>query len=241
MSSKHAFIIGGSRGIGRAISIKLAELGFDIIFSCRAISKEAKETRKAVIATGVKCKIVPFDLADREATVKAVESIIENSLPDIVVFNAGIAKDNLMAFMSPQEWDEVMRVNLDGFFNSVQPFIFPMLSRKSGRIIIITSASGQAGQAGQVNYSAAKAGLIGAMKALAREIGRKNILVNAVSPGVIETEMTSELPKEKILPLIPLNRFGKPEEVASVVGFLASEAGLYIHGQVIAVNGGLVI
>jgi len=134
-----------------------------------------------------------------------------------------------------------MRVNLDGFYNAVQPFIAPMLSRKSGRIIIVTSASGQTGQAGQVNYSASKAGLIGAMKALAREIGRRNILVNAVAPGVIETDMTSELPKDKILPMIPLNRFGKAEEVASVIGFLASEEDMYIHGQVIAVNGGLVI
>ncbi|MEI6054482.1 MAG: 3-oxoacyl-ACP reductase FabG [Lentisphaerota bacterium] len=241
MLSKHAFIIGGSRGIGRATAIKLARLGFDIVFSCRSLSKEAEETRETVIAAGAKCEILTFDVADRSATVKAVEAIIEKNLPDVVIYNAGIARDNLMAFMAPEEWDDVMRVNLDGFYNSVQPFIFPMLSRKSGRIIIVTSASGQVGQAGQVNYSASKAGLIGAMKALAREIGRKNILVNAVAPGVIETEMTSKLPKDKILPMIPLNRYGKAEEVASVIGFLAAEEDIYIHGQVIAVNGGLVI
>lgn len=241
MTLKQAFIIGGSRGIGRATAIKLAKLGFNIVFSCRSLCKEAEETREAVVAAGVKCEIVTFDVADRDATVKAVGTVIEKSLPDVLIYNAGIARDNLMAFMTPDEWDHVIRVNLDGFYNAVQPFIFPMLSRKSGRIIIVTSASGQAGQAGQVNYSASKAGLIGAMKALAREIGRKNIIVNAVAPGIIETDMTSNLPKEKILPMIPLNRFGKAEEVASVIGFLASEEDIYIHGQVIAVNGGLVI
>ena len=241
MSSKQAFIIGGSRGIGRATAIKLAQLGFDVTFSCRSVSPEAEATRSAVIAAGAKCEIVTFDLIDRAATAQAVNAVIENSLPDVVIYNAGIARDNLLAFMTAAEWDEVMRVNLDGFFNAVQPFVFPMLARKSGRIIIITSASGQAGQAGQVNYSAAKAGLIGAMKALAREIGRKKILVNAVAPGVIETEMTAELPKDKILPMIPLNRFGSAEEVAAVIGFLAAEEHMYIHGQVIAVNGGLVI
>lgn len=241
MLSKQAFIVGGSRGIGRATAIKLAKLGFDIVFSCRSLSKEAEDTRDAVVSAGAKCEIVTFDVTDRVASLKAVETIIEKNLPDVLIYNAGIAKDNLMVFMSPEEWDDVMRVNLDGFYNTIQPFIFPMLSRKSGRIIIITSASGQAGQAGQVNYSASKAGLIGAMKALAREIGRKNILVNAIAPGVIETEMTAELPKDKILPMIPLNRFGKAEEVASVIGFLAAEEDIYIHGQVIAVNGGLVI
>jgi len=241
MSLKQAFIIGGSRGIGRAAAVKLAKLGFNIVFSCRSVSREAEETREAVAAAGAKCEIVTFDLADRSATVKAVDAVIEKSLPDVVIYNAGIARDNLLALMTPDEWDDVMRVNLDGFYNAVQPFIAPMLSRKSGRIIIVTSASGQTGQAGQVNYSASKAGLIGAMKALAREIGRRNILVNAVAPGVIETDMTSELPKDKILPMIPLNRFGKAEEVASVIGFLASEEDMYIHGQVIAVNGGLVI
>lgn len=241
MLEKEAFIIGGSRGIGRATAIKLAKLGFNIIFSCRSLSKEAEETKLSVADAGAKCEIVTFDVTDRAAALKAVETVIEKSLPDVVIYNAGIARDNLMAFMTPEEWDNVININLNGFYNSVQPFIFPMLSRKKGRIIVVTSASGQTGQAGQVNYSASKAGLIGAMKALAREVGRKNILVNAVSPGVIETDMTSELPKDKILPLIPLNRFGKAEEVASVIGFLAAEEDIYIHGQVIAVNGGLVI
>ena len=170
-----------------------------------------------------------------------VETLCKERVPDVIVYNAGISRDNILAFMSPDEWDQVMRVNLDGFYNVIQPAVFHMLARKSGRIIVVTSASGQTGQAGQVNYSASKAGLIGAVKALAREIGRKNIFVNAVAPGVIETAMTEKLPKEKIKPLIPLNRFGKPEDVASVIGFLAAEENMYIHGQVIGINGGLVL
>ncbi|HOG49096.1 MAG TPA: SDR family oxidoreductase, partial [Lentisphaeria bacterium] len=151
------------------------------------------------------------------------------------------ADDNLFAFMTPTQWSEVLRTNLDGFYNTIQPLVFGMLARKSGRIIAISSASGQTGQAGQVNYSAAKAGLIGAVKALAREVGRKGILVNAIAPGLIETDMTKDLPKERILPLIPLARAGVANEVAGVVSFLCGPDSTYIHGQVIAVNGGLVM
>ena len=143
--------------------------------------------------------------------------------------------------MKQNEWADVMDTNLNGFYNTVQPFIFGLLARRSGRIIVITSASGQIGQAGQVNYSASKAALIGAVKALAREIGKKGIRVNAVAPGVIDTDMTKDLPQDKILPLIPLHRYGKCEEVAAAVSFLAGPDSTYIHGQVIAVNGGLVI
>ena len=143
--------------------------------------------------------------------------------------------------MDAKEWEDVMQTNLQGFFNTVQPFVFGLLARRRGRIIVISSASGQTGQAGQVNYSASKAALIGAVKALAREVGKKGILVNAVAPGVIDTEMTKELPKEQILPLIPLRRYGNCEEVASVVSFLAGPDATYVTGQVIAVNGGLVI
>ncbi|MBR4663532.1 MAG: SDR family oxidoreductase, partial [Lentisphaeria bacterium] len=155
--------------------------------------------------------------------------------------NAGIAKDNLFVFMDGAQWDDVLETNLQGFFNTVQPLIFGMLAKRGGRIVVISSASGQTGQAGQVNYSASKAGLIGAVKALAREVGRKGILVNAVAPGVIDTEMTQEIPKDMVLPLIPLRRFGSAAEVAGVVSFLCGSDSTYIHGQVIAVNGGLVI
>jgi 3-oxoacyl-[acyl-carrier protein] reductase len=143
--------------------------------------------------------------------------------------------------MTKEEWDDVLSTSLDGFYNVMHAVLFPMLRQKSGRIVVIASTSGQIGQAGQVNYSAAKAGLIGAVKALAREVGKKNILVNAVAPGLIDTEMTKELPKEQLLPLIPLQRFGSPDEVASVVDFLCSEKDMYIHGQVIGINGGLAI
>lgn len=144
-----------------------------------------------------------------------------------------------MVWMTKEEWDKVINTNLNGFYNIMHVALFGMLREKRGRIVIISSTSGQTGQAGQVNYSASKAGLIGAAKALAREVGRKNIFVNVVAPGIIETEMTAELPKEKILPLIPLNRFGQSDEVASVVNFLCAEEKMYIHGQVIGVNGGL--
>ena len=241
MDNKTALIIGGSRGIGRAAAVRLAESGFNIIFTCRSVSADAKLSQEMVIAAGRECEIVTFDLADRQATAAAMEQMLQKCVPDVIVYNAGIVRDNLLAFMTPAQWDEVMRVNLDGFFNTVQPAIFHMLARKSGRIIVITSASGQTGQAGQVNDSESKSGLIGPVKALAREVGRKNIYVNAVAPGVIETEMTSELPKDRLLPLIPLARFGKAEDVAAVIAFLAAEENMYIQGQVIGVNGGLVL
>ncbi|OGV37381.1 MAG: 3-oxoacyl-ACP reductase [Lentisphaerae bacterium GWF2_45_14] len=241
MKNKLALVIGGSRGIGRATVLRLATLGFEIIFSCRAESEEALSTRDEATALNAKCSILTFNLENRTETMQKVETLCKERVPDVIVYNAGISRDNILAFMSPDEWDQVMRVNLDGFYNVIQPAVFHMLARKSGRIIVVTSASGQTGQAGQVNYSASKAGLIGAVKALAREIGRKNIFVNAVAPGVIETAMTEKLPKEKIKPLIPLNRFGKPEDVASVIGFLAAEENMYIHGQVIGINGGLVL
>nr|MBL0715025.1 SDR family oxidoreductase [Desulfobacterales bacterium] len=159
----------------------------------------------------------------------------------VVVYNAGIARDNLFVWMTREEWDSVLSTNLDGFYNVMHTVMFPMLREKQGRIVIISSISGQTGQAGQVNYSASKAGLIGAAKALAREVGKRNIFVNVVAPGIIETDMTAKLPKDQILPMIPLNRFGDPEDVASVVDFLCKEKNMYIHGQVIGVNGGMAI
>ena len=180
-------------------------------------------------------------MRDRAGTRKVLDENFTDNPPDAVIYNSGIARDNLFVFMGGDEWDDVIETNLQGFYNTVQPLVFEMLARHSGRIVVITSASGQAGQAGQVNYSASKAGLIGAVKALARETGRKGILVNAVAPGVIETEMTKDLPKDRVLPLIPLHRFGAASEVAGVVSFLCGDDSTYIQGQVIAVNGGLVI
>ncbi|OGV52686.1 MAG: 3-oxoacyl-ACP reductase [Lentisphaerae bacterium GWF2_52_8] len=241
MDKGTALVIGGSRGIGGAIAVKLAQLGFDIVFSCREVSEAALSTRDEILGQGRNCEIITFDLADRNASTSAINELLARLTPHVAVYNAGITRDNLFALMSEQEWAEVMRVNLDGFFYAFQPVVFNMIAAKRGRVIVVSSASGQAGQAGQVNYSASKAGLIGAAKALAKEIGRKNVFVNVVAPGVIETEMTSAMPKDKILPLIPLGRFGRADEVASIVGFLAAEEKMYIHGQVIGVNGGLLI
>jgi 3-oxoacyl-[acyl-carrier protein] reductase len=240
-SSKIALIIGGSRGIGRAIALRLARSGFDIWLTYKSNQKAAELVKEEISKIGKSCRIFAFDVSDYEQTKKALEKISDEYPPDAVVFNAGIARDNLMVWMTKTEWDDVLATNLDGFYNVMHVVLFPMLRRKSGRIVVISSTSGQIGQAGQVNYSAAKAGLIGAAKALAREVGKKNILVNVVAPGIIETEMTKDLPKEQILPLIPLQRFGSAEEVASIVDFLCSEKDIYIHGQVIGVNGGLAI
>ncbi|MBP5300322.1 MAG: 3-oxoacyl-ACP reductase FabG [Victivallales bacterium] len=230
---KSALIIGGSRGIGLAIAERLAGDGFEVTVTCRKPTPQidALPFRKLF-----------FDVTDREGTRAALAEAYGNGgAPEVLIYNSGIARDGLFALMPAREWDDVIETNLTGFYNAVQPFVAPMLHRKSGRIIVISSASGQAGPAGQVNYSASKAALIGAAKALAREVGRKGILVNVVAPGVIETDMTKELPAERVLPLIPLNRFGAPEEVAAAVSFLAGPDSTYVTGQVLAVNGGLVV
>ncbi len=238
---KLALVIGGSRGIGRAIALRLAKSGFDLWLTYQSNHTAAKETQKEVEACGSACKLFSFDVSDYQAVKDALGEAVDKTVPDCLVFNAGIARDNLMVWMTKEEWNEVISTNLNGFYNVVHTCLFPMLREKRGRIVVVSSTSGQIGQAGQVNYSASKAGLIGAAKALAREVGKKNIYVNVVSPGVIDTEMTKELPKDKILPLIPLGRFGSSNDVASVVNFLCTEADMYIHGQVIGINGGLAI
>jgi 3-oxoacyl-[acyl-carrier protein] reductase len=238
---KTALIIGGSRGIGSKIALRLAADGYDIVATCRKDISALGQLEKEVRNSGRNFNGLVFDIIDRKAAADALTGFFRESAPDIFIYNAGIARDNLMVFMSPGEWDDVVHTNLDGFYNTVQPLLFPMISRKSGRIIVIASASGQVGQAGQVNYSASKAALIGAVKALAKEIGKKGILVNAVAPGFIETDMTAGMPMDKILPMIPLNRAGSAEEVAGTVSFLCGPDSSYIHGQVIAINGGLVI
>jgi 3-oxoacyl-[acyl-carrier protein] reductase len=238
---KTLLIIGGSRGIGKAIALSLAGSGWNIWLTYRSNHAAAEETKKEIEKSGVVCRLFAFDVADYRATEEALGKACDETPPHALVYNAGIARDNLMVWMTREEWDTVISTNLNGFYNIMHVVLFPMLREKRGRIVVVSSTSGQIGQAGQVNYSASKAGLIGAAKALAREVGRKNILVNVVAPGVIETEMTEELPQDKIMPLIPLGRFGRPEEVASVVNFLCTEENMYIHGQVIGINGGLAI
>ena len=197
--------------------------------------------KEEIEGIGRSCETLCFDVSDFEQTREALEERSEDHPPEVVVFNAGITRDNLLMWMTREEWDSVLSTNLDGFYNVVRSVLFSMLRVRRGRIVTVSSASGQTGQPGQVNYSASKAGLIGASKALAREVGKRNIIVNVVAPGMIETEMTEDLHKDKILPLIPLQRLGSTEDVASVVDFLCSEENMYIHGQVIGINGGLVI
>ena len=241
-NSRKALVIGGCRGIGRAISERLAKDGFEVTATCRKRGADSAALVEAVTAEGGCCNILELDVCNRAAA-RAVlaEAFSTENTPDVVVYNSGIAKDNLFVFMDDNEWESVLDTNLNGFYNTVQPLVFGMLAKRRGRVVIISSASGQTGQAGQVNYSATKAALIGAAKALAREVGRKGVLVNVVAPGVIETDMTKDLPKDQILPLIPLHRTGKVAEIAGTVSFLCGPDSTYIHGQVIAVNGGLVI
>jgi 3-oxoacyl-[acyl-carrier protein] reductase len=236
---KIALITGASKGIGAAIAITLASEGFNIWLNYRTDHEGASAVAKEIEQNGRKCLLLPFDVADDEAVKSVLTPLLEESTPYVLVNNAGFRKDAIMAMMNAEEWEGVLSVSLNGFFHVTKLVVTNMLRKRKGRIINIVSTSGQSGMAGQVNYSAAKAGLIGATKALAGEIAKRNILVNAVSPGFIETEMTEDLPKEQITPTIPLGRFGRASEVADVVSFLASDKATYITGQVIAVNGGV--
>ena len=236
---KFALVIGGSRGIGKSTALRLAKSGFDICLTYHSNESAAKATAEEIQKLEVSCEIIGFDVADGAKVKIALTGIVEKRVPDVVVYNSGITRDNLMAMMTPDEWKSVIDTNLNGFYNVMHVVLFPMLRERRGRIVIVSSVSGVVGQAGQVNYSASKAGLIGAAKALAREVGKRNILVNVVAPGLIETDMTKDLPMEKILPMIPLNRTGKVEDVSSVIHFLCTEENMYIHGQVIGINGGL--
>lgn len=236
-----ALVVGGSRGIGRAIALRLARSGFDIWLTYRGQHAAAAGVKQEIEGIGRSCETLCFDVSSFEETREALEERSEERPPEAVVFNAGITRDNLLMWMTREEWDSVLSTNLGGFYNVIRSVLFSMLRVRRGRIVAVSSASGETGQPGQVNYSASKAGLIGASKALAREVGKRNIIVNAVAPGMIETDMTEDLPRDKVLPLIPLQRFGSTEDVAAVVDFLCSEENMYIHGQVIGINGGLVI
>lgn len=236
-----ALITGSGRGIGRAVAVELARTGSLVYINFLSNSDAAEATSRMIMDAGGSSRLIPFDVTDREACIAAVKRIIEaHGTIDMLVNNAGIRKDKLLAMMKPDEWMDVINTNLNAFYNITRPVIRHMISKGYGRIVTITSASGTAGAKGQTNYSAAKAGLTGATKALAKEVAVKNITVNAVAPGFIETEMTNGLPKELTTDLIPAGRFGRPEEVASAVAFLCSKKAGYITGQTLGVNGGLI-
>jgi 3-oxoacyl-[acyl-carrier protein] reductase len=239
---KYALVTGGSRGIGRAICYKLAEMGFYILVNYNSSPEEAEITLNLVKEKGSDGEILKFDVSNQEQVERSLgewQSRNEGKIIQILVNNAGIRKDALLMWMKNEEWDEVLKTNLNGFFYSTRYLIKDMLISKFGRIINVVSLSGIKGLPGQANYSAAKAGIIGATKALAQEVAKKNVTVNAVAPGFIQSDMTKDLDESQLKTMIPMNRFGKPEEVAEVVGFLASEKASYVTGAVINVNGGL--
>lgn len=238
--AKIALITGASRGIGRAIAVRLAAEGCRIWANYSASRDAAEGLCREIEAAGGSAVALGFSVREPQAVREALEPLLESEgTPEIVVSNAGITRDGLMAMLSDEEWADVLDTNLTGFFNVTRTVIRPMLRRRSGRIIAISSLSGQTGVAGQVNYAASKAGLIGAAKALAKEVAKRGLTVNVVAPGFIETDMVKDLPKEELAKEIPLGRFGTPEEVAAAVSFLAGEGAAYITGQVIGVNGGM--
>ncbi|MFS1523229.1 3-oxoacyl-ACP reductase FabG [Microbulbifer sp. 2304DJ12-6] len=240
--SKWVLVTGSSRGIGRAIAIELAKDGFNIVLHCRSRRDRAEEVAEEITRLGRSYRILQFDISERE-------SARESLLADVgsygccygIVCNAGVTSDNAFPAMPGKDWDNVIHTNLDGFYNVLQPLTMPMVRRRApGRIVVMTSVSGIIGNRGQVNYSASKAGLIGASKALALELAKRKITVNCVAPGLIDTDLLSEeLPIDEILKMVPARRLGKPEEVAATVSFLMHERAEYITRQVISVNGGL--
>jgi len=232
-------VTGSSRGIGAAIATRLAADGYSVVLHCKSGLEAARKLQAEIKAA----RVLQFDIADREAASKALLADIEaHGCYYGVVLNAGIARDGAFPALTDDDWDSVLHTNLDGFYNVLKPLIMPMVGRRApGRIITLASVSGLVGNRGQVNYSAAKAGIIGATKALALELAKREITVNCVAPGLIETDMTKDLalPAEEMKAMIPLRRYGKPEEVAGLVAFLMGESAAYITRQVISVNGGL--
>lgn len=238
---KEVLVTGSSRGIGKEIALYLAKNGYDVVLHCQKNIEKAKEVQKEIEELGSKARILQFDIKNRQECLNTLSKDIEqNGVYYATVLNAGIARDNVFPVMEENEWDDVLNTNLGGFYNVLKPIIMPMIEKRiKGRIVTLSSISGLRGNRGQVNYSASKAGIIGATKALSLELAKRGITVNCVAPGVIESDMTKDLPIDEVKKMIPMKRFGTGKEVASLVNYLLSEDASYITGQVISVNGGL--
>ena len=239
---KYALVTGGSRGIGRATCVKMAELGYSVLINYKGNIEAAEETARLVREKGVEATLLNFDVSNKTEVDAVITGWMEAHKEDVIevlVNNAGVRQDTLLMSMTQDQWDSVLDTSLRGMYNVTKAVLNPMLMNRYGRIINMVSLSGIKGMPGQVNYSAAKAGMIGATKALAQEIAKRNITVNAIAPGFIKTDMTEELNEKDLAKMIPMQRFGDAQEVADLAGFLASKQSSYITGQVISINGGL--
>ncbi len=240
---KYALVTGGSRGIGRSICLKLAEMGYHLLINYKGNKAEALVTKSMCEEKNVQAEILKFDVSSKQEIEDTlgvwIESAGKEKVIEVLVNNAGIRNDTLLSFMSDDQWNSVLDTSLQGMFYVTRMVLNPMLMNRYGRIVNVVSLSGLKGMAGQVNYSAAKAGMIGATKALAQEVAKRNVTVNAVAPGFVSSDMTADLDAVELSKIIPMKRFGKPEEVAELVGFLASANSAYITGQVVSINGGL--
>lgn len=239
---KYALVTGGSRGIGRAVSLKLASMGYTVVINFVSNEEEANKTVALIEEQGGAAELLKFDVSNYEATINQLEAWQESHPEEyiaVLVNNAGVRKDNLLLWMEQEDWHKVMSTNLDAFYNVTRPLLKDMLLNKFGRVINMASLSGLKGLPGQTNYSAAKGGMIAATKALAQEVARKKVTINAIAPGFIKTEMVDGLDEKTLKKQIPANRFGDAAEVAALVGFLASKDAAYITGEVISINGGL--
>lgn len=240
---KCALVTGGSNGIGRAISIAIAGMGYHVLINYSSNDAAAEETMSAINANGGSAELLKFDVSKKSEVEKNIDSWIDSntdSIIEVLVNNAGITKDNLMIWMKSEEWEDVINVNLNSFFYVTRMLLKGMISNKYGRIVNVVSLSGLKGVGGQTNYSASKGGVIAATRSLAQEVAKKNVTVNAVAPGFIHSEMTKNLNEKDFKNYIPMQRFGKPEEVADAVAFLVSEKASYITGEVLSINGGII-
>lgn len=239
---EYALVTGGSRGIGKAICLRLADMGYNIIINYTSNDEEALKTQALIKEKGVDAQLMKFDvsvMADADSHIETwIKENTENTI-SVLVNNAGIRKDNLLVFISPDDWHRVLDITVDGFYNVTRHIVKNMLVKRKGRIVNIVSLSGLKGMPGQTNYSASKGAIIAATKALAQEVGKRGITVNAVAPGFIKTDMTHDINEADYKAMVPMNRFGEPEEVAGVVAFLVGKDSTYVTGQVISVNGGL--